>query len=147
LALSRTQLVSPNCVVTDSDYDAIESAIMESSRGRWFLSEYARRNRQADTNLILSAINNIKDTVERIKRASNPYPVKSIKLSSTFLAPQRDRLACLPRVVQSIPEFGDQEHSNSETNGVTETGISARSNVSHQRGQPPCDDLDTFLFK
>jgi|GEM_PF-4733169 len=44
--------------VTNSDYDAIESAIMESSRGRWFLSEYARRNRYAETKLLLLAIYN-----------------------------------------------------------------------------------------
>ena len=58
MAITRRQLVDPKCEVTNSDYDAIESAIMESSRGRWFLSEYARRNRHADTNLLLSAIYN-----------------------------------------------------------------------------------------
>jgi hypothetical protein len=57
MAITRV-LVDPKCEVTNSDYDAIESAIMESSRGRWFLSEYARRNRHADTNLLLSAIYN-----------------------------------------------------------------------------------------
>jgi hypothetical protein len=58
MAITRRQLVDPKCEVTNSDYDAIESAIMESSRGRWFLSEYARRIRHADTNLLLSAIYN-----------------------------------------------------------------------------------------
>jgi hypothetical protein len=51
-------LVDPKCEVTNSDYDAIESALMESSRGRWFLSEYARRIRHTDTDLLLSAIYN-----------------------------------------------------------------------------------------
>lgn len=37
-------------------YEQIEAAVMETSRGRWFLSEYARRNRQADTMTVLSAI-------------------------------------------------------------------------------------------
>jgi hypothetical protein len=74
---SRAQLANPNCVVTDSDYDAILSAIMESSRGRWFLSEYARRNRQADTQILLSALNNIKETLDHYKRASGPYLVKT----------------------------------------------------------------------
>jgi hypothetical protein len=58
MAITRVQLVDPKCEVTNSDYDAIESAIMESSRGRWFLSEYARRNRHADTNQFLSEIYN-----------------------------------------------------------------------------------------
>jgi hypothetical protein len=58
MAITRVQLVDPKCEVTNSDYDVIESAIMESSRGRWFLSEYARRNRHAQTKLLLSAIYN-----------------------------------------------------------------------------------------
>ena len=37
----------------DLDFDAIETAVMETARGRWFLKEYARRNRHADTQTIL----------------------------------------------------------------------------------------------
>jgi hypothetical protein len=40
----------------ESDYDAICATVMESARGRWFLEEYARRNRNADTQLVLTAI-------------------------------------------------------------------------------------------
>jgi hypothetical protein len=56
MAITRGELVDPRCERTNSDFDAIESAIMESSRGRWFLSEYARRIREGDTSLLLSAI-------------------------------------------------------------------------------------------
>ncbi|GLK81157.1 hypothetical protein [Methylopila turkensis] len=38
------------------DYEAIASAVMETERGRWFLSEFARRNRAADTGQILQAL-------------------------------------------------------------------------------------------
>jgi hypothetical protein len=38
------------------DYDAIEAAVMETTRGRWFLREYARRNRNADTEAVLAAV-------------------------------------------------------------------------------------------
>jgi len=38
------------------DYEAIEAAVMETSRGRWFLREYARRNRNADTETVLAAV-------------------------------------------------------------------------------------------
>jgi hypothetical protein len=40
----------------DIEYEAIEEAIMQNPRGRWFLTEYARRNRAADTNRLLEAI-------------------------------------------------------------------------------------------
>ena len=48
----------------DSDYDSIHAAVMETVRGRWFLSEYARRNRQADTDVLLKAIGRIESFVE-----------------------------------------------------------------------------------
>ncbi len=42
--------------ISEADYETIEAAVMETERGRWFLSEYARRNRHADTRIVLSAI-------------------------------------------------------------------------------------------
>lgn len=43
----------------DIEYEAIEEAIMQNPRGRWFLNEYARRNRAADTNRLLEAIDRL----------------------------------------------------------------------------------------
>jgi hypothetical protein len=40
----------------EEDYDAISEAFMETSRGRWFLGEYAKRNRNADTRMVLDAV-------------------------------------------------------------------------------------------
>lgn len=42
--------------LADRDFDAIEAAVMETTRGRWFLQEFARRNRSADTEMLLEAI-------------------------------------------------------------------------------------------
>ena len=39
-----------------ADYDAIYAALMASARGRQFLSEFARRNRNADTQVVVQAI-------------------------------------------------------------------------------------------
>lgn len=56
---------------SSSDYEAIEAAVMETARGRWFLREYAKRNRNADTALVLEAVDRLKETVveERTARA------------------------------------------------------------------------------
>lgn len=48
--MSRT--TSPS----EHDYAAIEAAVMETERGRWFLAEHAARHRVADTEAILTAI-------------------------------------------------------------------------------------------
>ena len=62
--------------LSDADYEAIEGAVMETARGRWFLAEYARRNRNADTTILLKALDRIEaamrgersvDSVERIR--------------------------------------------------------------------------------
>jgi chemotaxis regulatin CheY-phosphate phosphatase CheZ len=49
--------------IADADYAAIEQAVMETARGRWFLREYAARNRQADTNQLLDAIGKLERAV------------------------------------------------------------------------------------
>lgn len=38
------------------DYDSVASAVMETERGRWFLEEFARRNRAADTETVVAAL-------------------------------------------------------------------------------------------
>ena len=44
---------------SSDDYEAIAAAVMETERGRWFLTEYARRNRAADTAAILDALSEL----------------------------------------------------------------------------------------
>jgi hypothetical protein len=56
-------------LLSDSDYDAIEAAVMETARGRWFLAEFARRNRHADTRMLLDALARL-ETVIREERAA-----------------------------------------------------------------------------
>jgi hypothetical protein len=48
---------------SEADYDAIQEAFMETSRGRWFLGEYAKRNRNTDTKMVLDAVARIEETL------------------------------------------------------------------------------------
>ena len=50
--------------------DAIRDAFMETSRGRWFLSEFAKRNRNADTAMVLDAVAKIEQNLAAHKEAS-----------------------------------------------------------------------------
>jgi hypothetical protein len=47
----------------EEDYAAIAEAFMETSRGRWFLTEYAKRNRNADTRMVLDAVARIEQNL------------------------------------------------------------------------------------
>ncbi|SDA13620.1 hypothetical protein SAMN02799622_01022 [Methylobacterium sp. UNC378MF] len=46
-----------------AEYEAIEATISASERGRWFLAEYARRNRGAETEVLLGAIARLERSV------------------------------------------------------------------------------------
>jgi hypothetical protein len=54
----------------EADYDAISAAFMETSRGRWFLGEYARRNRNADTRMVLDAVARIEENLAAGRNAA-----------------------------------------------------------------------------
>jgi len=53
----------------EEDYAAISEAFMETSRGRWFLAEYAKRNRNADTRLVLNAVARLEESLAAQRQA------------------------------------------------------------------------------
>lgn len=63
--MSEHNVPSP---MLESDYEAIEAAVMETEKGRWFLAEYARRNRSADTRIVLDAISGLERVLKRERR-------------------------------------------------------------------------------
>src|SRR5437667_9522875 len=60
---------------SEEDYAAISEAFMETARGRWFLTEYAKRNRNADTRMVLDAVARIEQTVAAQKQPPPPVVV------------------------------------------------------------------------
>ncbi|WGS29919.1 hypothetical protein MTX19_13190 [Bradyrhizobium sp. ISRA464] len=55
---------------SEEDYAAISEAFMETSRGRWFLGEYAKRNRNADTRMVLDAVARIEESLAAQREAA-----------------------------------------------------------------------------
>src|SRR5207245_591106 len=68
---------------SEQDYDAIREAFMETSRGRWFLGEYAKRNRNADTRMVLEAVERIE---EAIATQQQPEPAPNNGLAEALAA-------------------------------------------------------------
>lgn len=48
----------------EAEYDAVYAAVTATERGRWFLTEYASRNRHADTELITAALARIEAAID-----------------------------------------------------------------------------------
>jgi hypothetical protein len=64
----------------ESDYEAICVTVMESARGRWFLEEYARRNRQADTAVVLTAIERLENLIQLERAAQGSLAFRTVLL-------------------------------------------------------------------
>ena len=47
----------------NESFESLESAVLETSRGRWFLEEYARRQRSAETLAILEILKKLENSV------------------------------------------------------------------------------------
>lgn len=60
---------------SEEDYEAIREAFMETARGRWFLDEYAKRNRNSDTRMVLDAVARIEQTIAAQKQPPPPVVV------------------------------------------------------------------------
>jgi hypothetical protein len=67
----------------EEDYDAINEAFMETSRGRWFLGEYAKRNRNADTRMVLDAVARIETN---LAAQNQPAPEQDNGLAEALTA-------------------------------------------------------------
>jgi hypothetical protein len=65
----------------EGDYQAFCAAVSASARGRAFLAEYARRNQNADTELLLAAIERLQSLVTANARPETSAPIKKELLS------------------------------------------------------------------
>lgn len=74
-------MLHPPADISDADFDAIEAAVMESARGRWFLVEYARRNRNADTQLLLAALARLEEAMGARGEAAPPLPAPPLPVT------------------------------------------------------------------
>ncbi|HLZ00671.1 MAG TPA: hypothetical protein VKR55_00820 [Bradyrhizobium sp.] len=70
---------------SEEDYEAIRDAFMETARGRWFLDEYAKRNRNADTRMVLDAVARIEETLAAQKQPPPPVVVDRLPAALTSI--------------------------------------------------------------
>ena len=90
----------------EEDYDAIREAFMETSRGRWFLTEYAKRNRNADTRMVLDAVARIEETIAAQKK---PAPDDN-KLNEALAAIKASLVEARATATTALGDLGLEEH-------------------------------------
>src|SRR5262249_3083185 len=83
-AFALSPITARASLPSEEDYEAIREAFMETARGRWFLDEYAKRNRNADTRMVLDAVARIEETVAAQKQP--PPPVVIDRLPAALMS-------------------------------------------------------------
>jgi chemotaxis regulatin CheY-phosphate phosphatase CheZ len=129
-------IVSPG--VDENAYAQIEAAVMETARGRWFLAEFARRNRHAETTAILAAIEKLQDSVNArplmMAPAAAPGPAApmSERLQNDILDMAR-AIAATQREIQAIGANGaattTQLSASDELDSVVHTTEQATTSI------------------
>jgi hypothetical protein len=62
----------------NESFESLEAAVLETQRGRWFLEEYARRQRSAETLAILDILRKLENTIVNNNISSPERPVEKI---------------------------------------------------------------------
>ncbi|AXS41249.1 protein phosphatase CheZ [Breoghania sp. L-A4] len=146
---------SPPSPLREEDYEAIEAAVMETARGRWFLSEFAQRNRSADTNVLLDAIQKLDKSMRRERKGPQ---INRIQLD---LADMQEAITRTKQEIAQIKHESDDgdrftEASNeldaiiSQTEGATQDILNTTEKIQElawtlrEQGidEKVCDDID-----
>jgi len=142
-------------IIDPRDYDLIEAAVMETERGRWFLREYARRNRNADTQMLLGAIEKLEKVVtgERIAQDVDRLRL-GLREMATAIARTKSEVSAIHAVEQQHSHlFVASEALDAitrQTEQATSDILAAAEHVQEaawtlrEQGADPvlCDDLD-----
>jgi hypothetical protein len=62
----------------NESFESLEAAVLETPRGRWFLEEYARRQRSAETLAILDILRKLEGAVTNTSFAPDAKPLPKI---------------------------------------------------------------------
>ena len=111
--------------LSEVDYEAIEGAVMETARGRWFLAEYARRNRNADTTMLLKALDRIEGAMRGQKSIE---PVDRIRFDlvemSKAISRTKAEIASIKPDADDHGKFGEASEELDSVVQATETATS-----------------------
>ncbi|HEX4043838.1 MAG TPA: hypothetical protein VHY10_19235 [Xanthobacteraceae bacterium] len=70
----------------EAEYDAVYAAVTTTERGRWFLAEFANRNRHADTGSLVAALARIEAAVGAGARSSETVPTPDLAAAAEKIA-------------------------------------------------------------
>lgn len=137
-------------------FEALEHAIRQTPRGRAFLEELGRRSRSGDTDRILAALGDLKDTLtESVTTPSLDVLRRELETMAASIAQTRREIASIRpegpgnnRIVRATEELDfvvrSTERATSEILGAAERIMEIVAELKAKGVDDPlCDELDT----
>jgi hypothetical protein len=118
--------------LSDTEYESIESAVMETARGRWFLAEHARRHRLVETEVLRALLERLEAALRLVRpldgkparRHAPPGPRPQVEHGFNF----ESFLAAAPTAGTSVAsESSVKDVSSRPGRGLTVSGITQAS--------------------
>jgi hypothetical protein len=101
----------------DDEYRAIETTLLESTRGRWFLAEHGRRARRLDSALLEDAIQRLQSSLRQppalLGQLQNEIETLRLELQAVrtaLLASPATQSATDPQQASAIVEAAEENH-------------------------------------
>jgi len=111
--------------LSDADYEVIEAAVLETNRGRWFLAEYARRNRHADTKMLLGAIDRLEAAIRGERTAESVDRIRfDLVEMAKAIARTKAEIAAIKPDTEQAGKFGEATEELDSIVGATEAATS-----------------------
>jgi hypothetical protein len=120
--------------INEDDYEAIEAAVMETARGRWFLAEFSRRSHVDEMRQMLDAVARLEQVVTSSQAPATPAD-PSIRLLVTRLKQVGEQLDGLAQDMRA--EGVDETYCSSVEAQARTLGGLLRLNASPQRSAMP----------
>lgn len=120
-------MTPPPDPMSEADYETIMRAVLETARGRWFLGEHMRRNRQADTRLVLKAIEQLEHS---LRERPSVHGTERVRLDLVDMA---NAITRTKTEIASIKPAEDREGkigiATDELDAIVRTTENATSNI------------------
>jgi hypothetical protein len=143
--------IPPQPLAAEGDFDTICETVKASARGRWFLEEYARRNRNADTVEVLAAIGRVEGVVRdgRDREAYHSARADLLDMARTIAV---TRAEVAESKVEAVAEVKPQSASESEPAAATSEVFAMAERIQdvawtmRERGLDPrtCEQIETL---
>jgi hypothetical protein len=85
----------------NESFESLEAAVLETQRGRWFLEEYARRQRSAETLAILEILKKLENSITNssfLPPAKTPEPTPALKTEQLKFFKQDEEIFVEPTI-------------------------------------------------